>query len=193
MALDQYYTLGRSGLRVSRLSLGTMTFGEDWGWGTAEGTARAMFDRYLAAGGNFIDTADMYTEGSSESMLGKFIEQAGVRDRVVLATKFSYNAQPGNPNAGGNGRKNILRAVEGSLRRLRTRVRSVHRAQLAHRRHAGASGARNRQTHGPGGTQLGRHPARDRLGDCWRDQDRATRRQPGRAGFRIAGGPARAA
>jgi aryl-alcohol dehydrogenase-like predicted oxidoreductase len=120
MALDQYYTLGRSGLRVSRLALGTMTFGEDWGWGTAEGTARAMFDRYLAAGGNFIDTADMYTEGSSESMLGKFIEQAGARDRVVLATKFSYNAQPGNPNAGGNGRKNILRAVEGSLRRLRT-------------------------------------------------------------------------
>lgn len=120
MALDQYYTLGRSGLRVSRLSLGTMTFGDDWGWGAAEDTARAMFDRYLGAGGNFIDTADLYTEGTSETMLGKFIEQAGVRDRVVLATKFSYNAEPGNPNAGGNGRKNILRAVEGSLRRLRT-------------------------------------------------------------------------
>jgi aryl-alcohol dehydrogenase-like predicted oxidoreductase len=120
MALDQYYTLGRSGLRVSRLSLGTMTFGEDWGWGAAEDTARAMFDRYLAAGGNFIDTADLYTEGSSESMLGRFIADAGVRDHVVLATKFSYNAQAGNPNAGGNGRKNILRAVEASLRRLRT-------------------------------------------------------------------------
>ena len=120
MALDQYYTLGRSGLRVSRLSLGTMTFGDDWGWGAAEDTARAMFDRYLAVGGNFIDTADLYTEGTSETMLGKFIEQAGVRDRVVLTTKFSYNAEPGNPNAGGNGRKNILRAVEGSLRRLRT-------------------------------------------------------------------------
>ncbi|KRE94961.1 aldo/keto reductase [Frateuria sp. Soil773] len=120
MALDQYYTLGRSGLRVSRLSLGTMTFGNDWGWGAAEDTARAMFDRYLDAGGNFIDTADLYTEGASETMLGKFVEQAGARDRVVLATKFSYNAQPGNPNAGGNGRKNILRAVEGSLRRLRT-------------------------------------------------------------------------
>lgn len=79
-----------------------------------------MFDRYLDAGGNFIDTADMYTEGTSETMLGRFIEEAGARDRVVLATKFSYNAQPGNPNAGGNGRKNILRAVEGSLRRLRT-------------------------------------------------------------------------
>ncbi|HEX7113386.1 MAG TPA: aldo/keto reductase [Mizugakiibacter sp.] len=120
MALDQYFTLGRSGLRVSRLALGTMTFGDDWGWGAAEGTAHAMFDRYLAAGGNFIDTADMYTEGTSERLLGKFIADAGVRDRVVLATKFGYNAEPGNPNAGGNGRKNILRAVEGSLRRLRT-------------------------------------------------------------------------
>ncbi|TBR38909.1 MULTISPECIES: aldo/keto reductase [Dyella] len=120
MSLDNYFTLGRSGLRVSRLALGTMTFGDDWGWGAAETTARSMFDRYLAAGGNFIDTADMYTEGTSESMLGKFVEEAGVRDRVVLSTKFSYNAQPGNPNAGGNGRKNILRAVEGSLRRLRT-------------------------------------------------------------------------
>lgn len=120
MALDQYYTLGRSGLRVSRLALGTMTFGDDWGWGASEDTARAMFDRYLDAGGNFVDTADLYTEGTSETMLGKFIEETGTRDRVVLATKFSYNAQPGNPNAGGNGRKNILRAVEGSLRRLCT-------------------------------------------------------------------------
>ena len=120
MSLDRYFTLGRSGLRVSRLSLGAMTFGEDWGWGAAQDTARAMFDRYLDAGGNFIDTSDMYTGGSSETMLGRFIEEAGARDRVVLATKFSYNAQPGNPNAGGNGRKNILRALEGSLRRLRT-------------------------------------------------------------------------
>ena len=118
--LDRYYTLGRSGLRVSPLALGTMTFGENWGWGAGEDTARAMFDRYLAAGGNFIDTADLYTEGHSETLLGKFIEQAGARDRVVLSTKFSYNAQPGNPNAGGNGRKNILRALDGSLRRLRT-------------------------------------------------------------------------
>ncbi|WP_049622918.1 aldo/keto reductase [Frateuria defendens] len=120
MSLDRYYTLGRSGLRVSPLALGAMTFGEEWGWGAAEDTARALFDRYLDAGGNFIDTADMYTEGSSEALLGRFVEEAGVRDRVVLATKFTYNAQPGNPNAGGNGRKNILRAVEGSLRRLRT-------------------------------------------------------------------------
>jgi aryl-alcohol dehydrogenase-like predicted oxidoreductase len=79
-----------------------------------------MFDRYLDAGGNFIDTADLYTDGASEELLGKFIEDSGTRDRVVLSTKFTYNAQPGNPNAGGNGRKNIMRAVEASLRRLRT-------------------------------------------------------------------------
>ena len=120
MSLDSYYTLGRSGLRISRLALGTMTFGDNWGWGAAEDTARAMFDRYLAAGGNFFDTADLYTEGASEELLGRFVQDAGARDRVVLSTKFSYNAQPGNPNAGGNGRKNILRAVESSLRRLRT-------------------------------------------------------------------------
>ncbi len=120
MSLDRYFTLGRSGLRVSRLALGTMTFGESWGWGTDERNARTMFDRYLAAGGNFIDTADLYTNGESETLLGKFIAASGSRDRVVLATKFSYSAEAGNPNAGGNGRKNIMRAVEGSLQRLGT-------------------------------------------------------------------------
>ncbi|MEL6553412.1 MAG: aldo/keto reductase [Cyanobacteria bacterium J06621_11] len=115
-----YYTLGTTGLRVSRLALGTMTFGEDWGWGAAEETAKQIFDKYLEAGGNFIDTADMYTNGNSEKMLGQFVKESGSRDRVVIATKFSYNAQPGNPNAGGNGRKNIMRAVEGSLQRLGT-------------------------------------------------------------------------
>ncbi|MBI3528883.1 MAG: aldo/keto reductase [Betaproteobacteria bacterium] len=79
-----------------------------------------MFNRYLDAGGNFIDTADLYTGGTSEQWLGEFIAERKARDQVVLASKFSYNAQPGNPNAGGNGRKNILRAVEGSLRRLKT-------------------------------------------------------------------------
>lgn len=120
MSLDQYFTLGRSGLRVSRLALGTMTFGKDWGWGADAGVSRAMFDRYLAVGGNFLDTADLYTNGESETLLGRFIADSGTRDRVVLATKFSYNAGAGNPNAGGNGRKNILRAVEASLRRLGT-------------------------------------------------------------------------
>ena len=115
-----YYTLGGSGLRVSRLALGTMTFGDEWGWGANEDLSRKLFDHYLDAGGNFFDTADLYTNGRSEEMLGKFISDRGVRDRAVIATKFSYNAEPGNPNAGGNGRKNILRAVEGSLTRLGT-------------------------------------------------------------------------
>lgn len=118
--LMNYYTLGNTGLKVSRLALGTMTFGDDWGWGADEANARQLFDTYLEAGGNFIDTADMYTNGNSERMLGRFIRESGTRDRVVIATKFSYSAEPGNPNAGGNGRKNILRAVDGSLKRLGT-------------------------------------------------------------------------
>ena len=118
--LDDYVLLGRSGLRVSRLCLGTMTFGTEWGWGSAESAAREMFDRYLDAGGNFIDTADGYTGGTSETLVGKFIRDRGNRDRVVLATKFTFAAEQGNPNAGGNGRKNIHRALEGSLRRLQT-------------------------------------------------------------------------
>ena len=118
--LNDYVTLGRSGLRVSPLCLGTMTFGNEWGWGSEEEAARAVFDRYIDTGGNFIDTADGYTEGHSEELLGKFIRERGLRDRIVLATKFTFNAKPGNPNAGGNGRKNIYRALEGSLRRLQT-------------------------------------------------------------------------
>src|SRR6266853_1199459 len=118
--LNDYVTLGRSGLRVSPLCLGTMTFGNEWGWGAEEQTARSVFDRYIDAGGNFIDTADGYTEGHSEELVGKFISDRALRDRVVLATKFTFNAEPGNPNAGGNGRKNIYRALEGSLRRLQT-------------------------------------------------------------------------
>jgi aryl-alcohol dehydrogenase-like predicted oxidoreductase len=97
-----------------------MTFGNEWGWGSEEDAARAVFDRYIEAGGNFIDTADLYTEGHSEELVGKFIGERGLRDRIVLATKFTFNAQPGNPNAGGNGRKNIYRALEASLRRLQT-------------------------------------------------------------------------
>lgn len=115
-----YYALGRTGLRVSRLALGTMTFGTEWGWGADRDTARTIFDAYIESGGNFFDTADLYTNGTSETWLGEFIAERGLRDRAVIATKFSFNADPGNPNAGGNGRKNILRAVEGSLRRLRT-------------------------------------------------------------------------
>lgn len=120
MSLSEYVTLGRSGLKVSPLCLGTMTFGTEWGWGSEENVARSIFDRYLEVGCNFIDTADMYTQGKSEEMLGKFIADSKSRDRVVLATKFTFNLQPGNPNSGGNGRKNIYRAIEASLRRLQT-------------------------------------------------------------------------
>ncbi len=120
MNRSEYFTLGRSGLRVSRLALGAMTFGTDWGWGTDKDNARRIFDRYVEAGGNLVDTADLYTNGVSEEWVGEFIRERQLRDRIVLATKFSYNAEPENPNAGGNGRKNMLRAVEGSLRRLGT-------------------------------------------------------------------------
>ncbi|MGD1873337.1 MAG: aldo/keto reductase [Mastigocoleus sp.] len=120
MSLNTYYTLGRSGLRVSRLALGTMTFGTEWGWGADEDTARQMFNTYVDAGGNFIDTADLYTNGTSEEWVGKFTAERSLRDKMVIATKFSYNSEPGNPNAGGNGRKNIMRAVNASLKRLGT-------------------------------------------------------------------------
>ena len=118
--MKSYVTLGHSGLRVSPLCLGTMTFGTEWGWGVDEALSRAVFDRYIEAGGDFVDTADGYTGGKSEEMVGKFIADRALRDRVVLATKFTFNAEAGNPNAGGNGRKNIYRALAGSLRRLRT-------------------------------------------------------------------------
>ncbi|MDE2291495.1 MAG: aldo/keto reductase [Elusimicrobia bacterium] len=114
----EYALLGRTGLRVSPLCLGAMTFGTEWGWGSPAETARRILDMYLDAGGNFVDTADLYTNGKSEELLGEFLR--GRRDQVVLATKFTFNARPGDPNAGGNGRKNILQAVEGSLRRLKT-------------------------------------------------------------------------
>ena len=120
MSLSQYVTLGRTGLRVSPLCLGAMTFGTEWGLGAEEKASKEMFDRYIDAGGNFIDTADGYTNGHSEEMVGKFVAERKLRDRAVIATKFTFGAEPGNPNAGGNGRKNIYRALEGSLRRLKT-------------------------------------------------------------------------
>lgn len=114
--MNEYRTLGKTGLKVSPLALGVMTFG----WGADKPAARMIFDRYREAGGNFFDTADAYSGGASEEWLGDFVKEAGIRDEAVIATKFSFNAQPGNPNAGGNGRKNILRAVDGSLKRLKT-------------------------------------------------------------------------
>jgi aryl-alcohol dehydrogenase-like predicted oxidoreductase len=115
-----YHLLGRTGLRIAPLALGTMTFGEVWGWGSSEDAARLVFNAYLEAGGNFLDTADMYTQGTSETLVGKFVRERNCRDFVVIATKYTFNPQPGNPNAGGNSRKNMLRSVEGSLRRLET-------------------------------------------------------------------------
>ena len=114
----KYRLLGNSGLRVSEAALGTMTFGDDWGWGSAKNEARKVYDAFREAGGNFIDTANIYTNGTSESFLGEFME--GHRQSVVLATKFT-NAFPGtDPNAAGNQRKNMMQAVEASLKRLKT-------------------------------------------------------------------------
>ncbi len=119
MTLSDVRTLGRSGLLVSPLALGTMTFGTPR-WGSSPEDSERVFGDYVTAGGNFIDTADVYAGGRSEELVGQFIAGQGLRDRLVLATKFGFNAQKGNPHAGGNGRKNIHRALEGSLRRLQT-------------------------------------------------------------------------
>jgi aryl-alcohol dehydrogenase-like predicted oxidoreductase len=114
----KYRLFGKSGLRVSEAALGTMTFGQERGWGAPKDESRKVYDAFREAGGNFIDTANIYTDGTSESFLGEFLE--GHRDSVVLATKYS-NAAPGNdPNAAGNHRKSMMQAVEASLKRLRT-------------------------------------------------------------------------
>ena len=114
----RYRILGRSGLRVSELCLGTMTFGETWGWGAPPAECRAMLDVFVENGGNFLDTASNYTGGSSEEILGELLD--GRRDELVVATKYTLSSRPGDPNAGGNHRKNLVQTVEQSLRRLRT-------------------------------------------------------------------------
>ncbi len=123
MPLDHYVTLGRSGLRVSPFCLGAMTFGEDLGpgFGSSVKDSEQIIDRYLELGGNFIDTANFYTRGHSEKILGDHLaHDRQKRDRVVIATKFSGNLYPGDPNGGGSNRKAIIAACEQSLRRLRT-------------------------------------------------------------------------
>src|SRR5246500_1819442 len=113
-----YRLLGKSGLRVSEFCLGTMTFGEEWGWGSRKEEAKKIYDVFREAGGNFIDTANIYTSGASESFLGEFLK--GHRESIVLATKYT-NAAPGtDPNAAGNHRKNMVQAAEASLQRLQT-------------------------------------------------------------------------
>ncbi len=114
----RYRILGRSGLRVSELALGTMTFGEDWGWGASREESRLIFDAFAEAGGNFIDTAINYTNGTSERFVGEFL--ASDRDHFVLATKFTLSTRPDDLNFSGNHRKNLRRSVERSLDSLRT-------------------------------------------------------------------------
>jgi aryl-alcohol dehydrogenase-like predicted oxidoreductase len=118
----RYKLLGKSGLRVSELCLGTMTFGEEWGWGASQQESRKVFDAFVEAGGNFIDTANGYTDGSSEKIVGEFI--ASERERFVVATKYSFpvrmNDRQGNPNGSGNHRKSMMESLEGSLKRLNT-------------------------------------------------------------------------
>lgn len=118
MPLSNYRTLGRSGLAVSPLALGTMTFGTAR-WGSDEAGSRSVFDAYVEAGGNFIDTADVYAGGNGETMLGDFIADRSLRDQLVVATKSGFAVGQG-PHFGGNGAKHIHAALEGSLRRLRT-------------------------------------------------------------------------
>src|SRR5687768_14406112 len=121
MPLNHYVTIGHSGLRVSPLCLGAMTFGEDWGWGSSVTESEAIMDRFLAQGGNFIDTANAYTKGHSEKIIGHHIgRHPHKRDRVVIATKFFSGMFPGDPNGGGANRKSIIAACEESLRRLQT-------------------------------------------------------------------------
>lgn len=114
----KYKLFGKSGLRVSEICLGTMTFGTEWGWGADWEESKKIFDEYANAGGNFLDTANRYTEGTSERFLGDLIAQD--RDHFVLATKYSLKDRFGDPNFVGNHRKNMMRSVQESLQRLKT-------------------------------------------------------------------------
>ena len=112
----RYKLLGRSGLRVSEVCLGTMTFGEEWGWGSSKGESRKVFETFADAGGNFIDTANRYTEGTSEKYLGEFL--ASDREHFVVASKYTLYTRKGDPNAAGNHRKSMVESLDASLQRL---------------------------------------------------------------------------
>jgi aryl-alcohol dehydrogenase-like predicted oxidoreductase len=114
----KYKLLGKSGLRVSDIALGTMTFGDRWGWGADKTESRKIFDAYVDVGGNLIDTANQYTGGDSEEFLGEFI--ASEREKFVIATKYSLTMNPKDPNGGGNHRKNLVQSLDASLKRLKT-------------------------------------------------------------------------
>jgi aryl-alcohol dehydrogenase-like predicted oxidoreductase len=117
-AAVRYTLFGPSGLRVSELCLGTMTFGEGWGWGASKETCARVFERFAEAGGNFVDTANNYTGGEAEAIVGELL--GAERDRFVVASKYTLSTRPGDQNATGNARKNLVQALETSLRRLRT-------------------------------------------------------------------------
>ncbi|MFF5288693.1 aldo/keto reductase [Paractinoplanes globisporus] len=125
--------LGSTGLRVSPLGLGTMTFGNG-GWHAGRDASRAIFHRYRERGGNFIDTANVYGGGAAEEMLGALLRETGDRDRIVLATKFGGPTHPDDPNGRGNGRKHLLTALEASLRRLGTDYLDLYWLHLWDRR-----------------------------------------------------------
>jgi aryl-alcohol dehydrogenase-like predicted oxidoreductase len=124
MTLDthsmRYRLLGRSGLRVSQLSLGAMTFGDrsDASWGASFETSKRIFERYVELGGNFVDTANLYTRGQSEEIVGELIREK--REQIVLATKYTFNSGEHDPNAGGNHRKNVVQSLDASLKRLKS-------------------------------------------------------------------------
>ena len=113
-----YRIFGKTGLRVSELCLGTMTFGTEWALGTDKEESQKIFDLFAGKGGNFLDTANRYTEGTSERWLGEFIHSD--RHHFVVSTKYTLRDRSGDPNFAGNHRKNMMRSVEDSLRRLDT-------------------------------------------------------------------------
>jgi hypothetical protein len=124
----KYRLLGNSGLRVSELALGTMTFGNEWGWGAPKDESQRLYDAFRDLGGNFVDTANIYTNGTSESFLGEFVK--GHRESVVLATKYTNAAAGKDPNAAGNHRKNMMQSVEASLKRLQTHYIDLYWVQI---------------------------------------------------------------
>ncbi len=124
----RYKLLGRTGLRVSELCLGTMTFGPDWGWGADRDTSKAMWDAFAEAGGNFVDTANRYTGGTAETYVGEFAKAD--REHFVIATKYTLSHDGNDPNAAGNHRKNLVQALDASLRRLGTDYIDVYWAHI---------------------------------------------------------------
>ena len=112
----RYRLLGNTGLRVSELCLGAMTFGEEWGWGASAEESRKLFERFAEAGGNFIDTANYYTNGSSERIVGELVRSE--RERFVVATKYTLSGRRDDPNGGGNQRKSLVQSLDASLERL---------------------------------------------------------------------------